>query len=484
MIFLSLVNKNYALTSRQTYHYSAGQLPRVITPGTQLVRTANPLIPWQITTDTTPFSVHIPRLIQSISIIAKLQNTNAPVVYLTAVGRGTLGDMPVLADSSLLNTLKWNRATVNEVTLWQRPNRVNGKDKKKILPVRQYATFDQVLSDPAAASRTAVIGADPMSLVRLAHYQPLTQPLTTPHTFRGSQQLYIYAANEDLHFQFNVVDLNRTKKKATMGIIIQKIDGVDNDPVVIHRQVVDDDGIVNGLGRPSSPRLIDVLVPGVTAGVYHVTITAHNDLLLSNLTSWQQNLSFSGEIYLAEGPSYISDATFRPATVLTNGTLLSASADHDPGKQSLSIGGKKINLHDVRQPVRVDGLQGITSVTIAKPDIVLTSDRFLTLTPFTLLPVGGTPVSLYPSPNLDPFDYLLAKYIPRNSKDPVVVTGSFPVDNLKLSGVEGKLLTFRIDTPGLQMNGYEVGLTSIKATLYRGQFPWAKIKKKLNQLID
>lgn len=483
VVLLSLLNKNFVLTAHQSYHYSAGQISGIIMPTTKLVRTANPRVPWQIMADEMPLTVHIPRLVQDIAVTATLRNNDAPAVYLTAEGQTKVGEISILADAPQLNALNWHRSIIGDVTFWQRPSRIDPTNKNNITPIRQYTSLEDVQNNPPSATAIAVVGVDRMSLARVAKYQASTQPLTTAHTFRGKHQLYVYAANEDLHISFSVIDFNRVKSKSTLQVNVSQVDGLSTPPVIIHHQSLADDGVTNGRGKTGPIRSVNVIVPAVSAGVYLIDVIASDDLAFSNLTSWQHNLSFNGRLYLAEGPSYVPGSKFSTATVLTNGTTFSVSADHDAGKQTVTFAGQKLSITTVRHSVSATRLKGTNSVTITKPDVVVTSDGLVTLTPFTILPAGATPLSLFPTPPLDQFDYIIAKYVPHQTKDTLVVTGTFPMDTLKLSGPEGKLLTFRIDTPGLQANNYEVGLTSIKATLIRGPFPWDKIKQKLNGLM-
>jgi hypothetical protein len=152
------------------------------------------------------------------------------------------------------------------------------------------------------------------------------------------------------------------------------------------------------------------------------------------------------------------------------------AANHDQGKQDVTIGGKKVAVQDVKVNHVVSKLQGETGISIPKGDIIVSSDGLLSFAGATLLPNGAQGIDISTaSPDISGYEYIIADYVP-HGKGAWEADQTYAVDELDL---KGKTLTFSIDSPGLQASGATVGLKDVRVTLDRGPFPWDKVWKKL-----
>lgn len=498
-LFLWLLDNHLALTPRLSYKYAPDRAPRIVKPvvASTLLRTADKDIRWRLSTDSFLFTVRIPRLIQALRVQVNLVPGNQQAVFLAPTAKPNRPVGALLADSNFLNTLGWRTVSGDGLTLWQREKRTeqtvipdtSPRAKKKATktvtverPVKHYTSPADFMAGVPEPARTAVVGMDPLSVTKISDYRPSKQPLSFKHTLRGSHDFYVYVENEDLRLTFDKVDLNRVRGKSSLTVSVVKIDQIrDRGFSWLKTVTVGDDGMTDGRGTLGRAQLVDLRVAGVPAGLYLVRISASEDVLLKNLVSYQRAIS-TQRLFLADGPAYGRESLyFTPVSLMSNGSELTLSAIHDFGKQEVMVDGKKNRLTVVRQPQTLTALAGTIPVSFANGDIVISTDGFLSVAGAELIPNRRmTLIDVTANPNLDHFDYVLTDYTPRRVGQPINIDQTYPVDDLQLSGTDGKLLTFRIETPGLRQNDYRLGLDSIRATLIRGPFPWKKISMKLN----
>lgn len=490
VILMTLLNFHLLLSSALTYTYHPGshvQSIRPINPAT-LIRTADPNLRWRIPSDSFPFSVTIPRLIQGVTVRARLQPGTVQYVTFDAATKGG-GVFSTIVSSTFLDTLKWTSITDGMTTLWMRDRRQitrtisSGTGKNARLstvtsetPVRQYLSIAEFRSSPPDSTTVATAGLDRLAFASVANYHPNISPITITQTFRGNHQLYLYAADEDLHIAFDKIDLNRAKGPDSMTVRIARADRLTSDSRTWLKTVsVPDDGNMSANGTLGTLQHVDMVVPAVTPGIYLIDIVTNADVVFTHLTSWQHYLSFNGRVYLADGPAY-NRTGFADVQILTSGSSVTVAANHEQGEQVVTIGAKKLAIKDVKIDHPVQGLSGLTTFTLAKGDAIISSDGLLTLGPAQLIPDGVHPLDVSTTPDVSSIDYIVANYRPR-SKGDIKVEKTYNLTDLALNG---KTLSFAINTPGLQSTGATLGLKDLQVTMIRGPFPWHKIWQKLH----
>ena len=242
-------------------------------------------------------------------------------------------------------------------------------------------------------------------------YRPSTAPITINHTFRGSHQIYIYAALETIQFSFDKIDLNRYQGPETLTARIARVERLAAErPTWLKTVTVGDDGVTVAKGRRGKPQRVTLSLPADRPGVYLIDIVASEDVLISNVTSRQRLLAFNGRVFLAEGPAY-AKTPFTPISLSTDGTRLAFSANHYPGRQNIEVNGATYALTNVRADQVADGLNGTTTVRVSKGDAIFTSDGLIAVAPAELIPPAVKQQEpKIPAPNTAPSDAALAKY--------------------------------------------------------------------------
>lgn len=488
--FLALFNNNFFLTKTLHYSYSPGQRTHIITPVklAALIKTADRALPWRLDADSFPFRVTIPRLIEEVRVRVRLvAGTQGDIAFVAHGKKGA--DLTTIISSALLNTLEWKNITDGDLTLWMRDTHITeetltqGSGRKKTTKtvkteraVQQYSSISEFRTNPPTDLKTvATVGFEPLALSRVTDYQPSTVPITIEHTFRGSHQLFVYAANETLRMSFDKIDLNRQNNADELTVRIARTDDPTNNPRHWLKSVtIGDDGMTRAIGRNGKAQLAEIVLPNVTPGTYLIDIVASEDVVFQRLTSNQHVLAFNGRVFIADGPAY-GETSFKPVSIITIGDTVTYFANHDQGMQTLVVAGKKHLIQDVKINNVFKGLKGETRVDFAQGDATVSSNGLLTLSPAQLVPPGAQPIDIFGSPDLTSFDYVLAPYRPKTQNEPFIDQ----TYNLKSLTLDRKKFTFTIESPGLERSGASLGLKDIRVTFVRGPFPWNRVWENL-----
>lgn len=489
-LMFSLLNDHFFITPTLNYRYLPGHRAHVITPKTpaQLLKSADPNLRWRVSVDNFLFSVTIPRLIEAVRVRVRLHPGTQQYVTLDSVGKKGVNTSTIIS-ASVLNKLEWKHVSDKNFTLWMRDKHVDvaqvtegsGKNAKTrtVTSERAVAQYDSVAAFTAAPPdlRTVgLVGIDRMTFATVANYQPSTTEVSLGHTLRGSHQFYIYAANETLKFSFDKIDLNRSVGTDGVTVRVARVDELkSSNRTWLKTVTVGDDGISGKTGPRGQAQTVSIEIPNAQPGVYFVDISTSEDVLLANMRSLQHDLSFTGRVFLSEGPAY-AEANFVPVSLRTNGDSLTFAANHDQGKQEILVATKKYGIQDVKVDHVIRDLQGITSVSFAKGDMIVSSDGLMAFQGFDLLADGARALDIaIPDPDFSSFDYVLADYHPQ-AADLLEVEQTFRIDDIALSG---KTMTLSINSPGLVSSGSTLGLKDLHVTMIRGPFPWGKLWQKL-----
>lgn len=488
LVLVISVNNNFILTNTVSFLYAPGSRATVVglEDPSSVLRTASTTIPWRIFADILPVSVRLPRIIESVRVKARLSLSTQPTVWFTATGNAEGGDMTSLYCSSLLNELTWKSVTSDHQTIWQRPDQqtkettiIDGKSIT-ISPrrVRQYTSLEEFRANPPDLQKVATIGIDRMALSKVNSYRPATKPITLDHTIRGSQSIYTYASGETISLSFDMIDMNRTKGKSGLAIRIGRADQLtDRNRRWLVTKTVGDDGDVRGDRKRKPPRHVTISLPKAASGMYRIEIATTNDILLTRLTSSQHYFAFERQLFLADGPAYFVGANFSDVNVQTDGSRVSFTPYHAEGAQTIMVDNKKIQLKTAREDYSSNDLRGVTTIKIAKGDVLITSTGLINMDPASMLPSGTAEIDPVANPDLSAYDYVMAEYLVPKDKKTITIDETYKVSDLKLSAK--KQLQFSLAFPGLRTNDYLIGLQDIRVTLYRGPLPWSKIWNRL-----
>lgn len=485
--FFVLLNHHLLITPTLTYLYRPGHTVRVISPTapTSLIQSADPALRWRIATDTFPFQVTVPRAIDRIRVRGEFQPGSQSVMYLSATGANG-SQLRTLVSSTFLDTLAWKHVTDGTTTLWMRDKRMTtekaiegtGKNQKEVTStweknVKQFSSIRDFRSNPPDLNTVATLDYDRYALAAFTDATPDEGMITLPQVFRGSHQFYVYATGTELKLGFNKIDRNRKNDADPLIVRITRAEDISSRHQARLKTIrIKDDGITGGNGPKGKAQKVEISLPTPRPGAYLVEIETSEDVLFTDLTSSARRLSFTGRVFIAEGPAY-GEKDFRPLTLITDGSTLTFAPAHEQGKQDIFIAGKKYVVHS---DVEVKDLKGVTSTVVNKPDIKITGNGLITIAPAEIIPsVSPHPLDLSGTPDLDQIDYVLAEYQPRTGQQ-IAFDETYGWSELEL---QGRRFNFSLEMPGIKAADATLGMKELRATLIRGPIPWGKVWQKL-----
>lgn len=429
-----------------------------------------------MTGDDLSFTAKVPKRTQNVRVRIYAKNIGANYAALSISGRS---DSSILMNHPQLNDLQWPRAVDSGLTLWQRPSRPAShqttptrkqnnspsKEEEVRIPVKHYDSLSELTYQTPDWRKIGVLGISPLALVRFSSDATQT-PIRFSHSFRGSHTFYVYADPGQLTIAFEKLDLNRKPGRDPLTISVTRADrlrlpGQDPD----FQQRIGDDGNITKQGGVGRVQPASVTVPVSSPGAYQVAIEASEDVLFRNLYSSSSYLSFSGSIFLADGPAYgVTD--YSPISISSSTGALQVETAHEQGLQSISSSNRRYRLTKTKDTVRITDL-GVNQLRIDRADIHVRNQEYLVLEPARAFPTyGGVFLPDEPTMNLEPYDYLVARYQPGQAIDMTVIDQSYPIESFV---VRNRSLGFHLTSELLDEADVPIEIQRVVVEFRRGQ---------------
>jgi hypothetical protein len=171
-------------------------------------------------------------------------------------------------------------------------------------------------------------------------------------SLRGSYQFYTYIKDEDLDFNFSIIDLNENRNEDGVEIIIF----YENQ--VIESVELEDDGVVNDNGDISEERVVNLKSVNLPEGAYKIEVKANNDIVTTNIKTKQKKVSFLNKLWFYNDEVENID-------IFTDSDYLQFNTVNPEGLQKVLVDDKDIEIKETYNQYAVD-VSGSTSTTLTK----------------------------------------------------------------------------------------------------------------------
>ncbi len=291
---------------------------------------------------------------------------------------------------------------------------------------------------------------------------------------RGSFQFYTYIKNEELDFNFELIDLNQNTKEDRVDINLYYQDKL------ITAKTLEDDGVEDDSGEVSDLRQLRLKLADLPEGVYKIECRANDDILTKKISTQQSKLSFLGNLWF-----YFSDPKekIQETVLYTDSREISAKTESPANLQNI-----KINAGEISQEFKLPETykkfsHKIETATTAKVyfnpnNIFINGDGVFSFKKDSLL--NPTFTRITPRTDLDKqgIDYVLANYTPPRAEEKWK-KAKINFDLSRAYQEDGKY-NFIISIPGMD---YEEGKKSgVKIDKIRVNLQGKTLKEKLKQL--
>lgn len=394
-----------------------------------------------------------PDAFNRVILSLRYRNEGQPVVEIGALGSSldTTFHMRA-AEHRLIDALPWQRVSSGTLTLLQRDP--------------TYVSVDAFLEHPPAPEQIATYRAEAEAPYRLPGYVPSSVVTSTDMSLRGSHRMLVYAERETLQLTFSVQDMNRHAGADPVTVSVYRAGDSEH---ALARTVLADDGDTTDDQRSEGLRTVAVTLTDPTPGAYRIDLTASDDVFIRSIRTPQQKLVFDGRLVLGDHVGY-SDRT-DPATILADGTRVSAWTPHADAFQTLIVDGTPHRLDAIRVPAyaELDGIRQRHAIVSPKRDVVLDTDGVFALSEgqyFDPLPFALQWYTDSAALDAVGIRYVLTSYEPPvRDGDLLVATAEF--DTADLATTDEGAYRFVISVPGLEEDASALHLESLYATLRR-----------------
>lgn len=368
-------------------------------------------------------------------------------------------------ENKLVDNSDWDRLENDDYILLQRDP--------------TYSSVEEFLANPPADWR----GGSYVVSNNLAFTDPTyaAQPDAGSHittTLRGWHELYSYAADEDLAVTLTVEDINYAVGEDPITVTAYFRDAV------VGTATLADDGEIGVTGQSTGPRTLNISVPTVAAGVYHLVVDATDDVLITDLTSDQERLVVGKSIHLAGTAEYSNTGAqlnLAPTTLQSDSNWLTAIAKHPYGVGDLTMYNRLLHLNKVNTPYTWTNPIPYYTYTFTVPnnDVYFQADSYFALPGATAFDpwFGLRPISQYTNP--DGLDYVLSGHYsePTRLRSWTTVATTF-----NLTGIDQARpneLQFLLSAPGLETTSLGLKVRSITVRAQQHPITLAYLWEKL-----
>ncbi len=411
LLFVWIVDKNFVLTGATTLRCTAdGCDPRLrsVGPREREIVTAVARGTKQayrvFTVSPFSFDTKLFRPLARATVRLVYQGgTTGNRATLTVSTRGGKDEVVELADSTALtSTLEstWDVVRSADVALFQKRGDAGPR----------YGTVESFLRSIPLDKKVGQYNVDLAARLEIPGYVPAASPTGLPIQIRGTQTLITYLGKgEDLNVVLSVQNSNRNPGKDDLSIKIYR--GID----LMESTVIKDTGGGKGNGRPSVARDVVVKAPHPGPGTYRIELSTSDDQFIRTITTDQRYMMWNKTFYLAGSNEYraMGNTQDSPATIYVKGTSLTASTAHDNALQTITVGGKRLEVKKKHTAftMKLPTSKDFVPIVVPIRDMQLTTDGvFVQSKDQAFSVVSKNVVSLSGTSDPSELDYVVAKY--------------------------------------------------------------------------
>lgn len=409
------------------------------------------------------FSLETPRTFSEANLEIKFKNNNpeenpiieAGVLVDKTIWRYKLSPLDNYFLDNLYN--QWDYSEKGNLVLFTNP----------AIASSTFYSVDDFLANPPRMDEIATYNYDLKTDYILDNYSSSTKIISLDKKLRGPFQVLTYIDNEDFYFDFTFSDLNKNKDSDEINLNLYYEDQL------VDSKHLDDDGIVNDLGKIRPSRNIGFELANMPQGVYKIELRVNEDIVTEKIQSKQNKISFLNKIWL-------EDASAINLPIFTDSNVIFAQTTNPASLQEIKFASSSLDIENTYRQYSANLEATSTEILIQKGDVILAGNGVFSFDQQSLFDPKIKKIdSSFKLPNSG-INYILADYKKPQKEGEYFVSG-IKVD---LSGAyrENSKYSFLISIPGLRADDDiddSVEIDSIRVDL-QGTDLIGKIKSLFN----
>ncbi|MFH1426578.1 MAG: hypothetical protein ABIG66_04100 [Candidatus Kerfeldbacteria bacterium] len=295
-------------------------------------------------------------------------------------------------------------------------------------------------------------------------YEVQEEDLLIDRMLRGRHEFLVYGGGEDIHIEFDIADLNTEDGEDPVKIEIHK------DGVLIHEELLPDDGVTDASSGVLPVRTLAVNIPAPGEGLFRIVASVNNDIVIKQIRTRQHKFVMNKNAYIINNAEYDELGSFNtdPTSLVFQGRKLMLRTEHSTGVQTAEIDGSPFAVEEVNTPFwwDQDEPKQCHSLTLPKNDLVLSTTGVFAFSPESFFDPDYFIDEVDETTSIDDFDYIIVRDYLSPATD---AEGMRQSVHIPLDGVAGdrKELLFVLSAPGIERNHYTLQLHEINLLFHR-----------------
>jgi len=374
------------------------------------------------------FSLRLPRGFDKAKLSVKYKNDN--------------DHLPIMEAGVLVDKQVWNYALepienkiIDQLAMvWD----VIEEDGSMFLQKeKKYNSIDEFLNNFLDKNEIALYNYDAKELAReyvIEDYQPGGEIQEINLALRGDYEFYTYINNEELNFNFRVMDLNENLASDPIDLNLYYADQL------IASEHLPDDGNAQDNGEESEAREIGLKLINLPTGVYKISLRTNNDIITKSITTSQSKISFINKLWVDDSQDNI--------TLYTDSQAINAQTINPGSLQTIEIGEDKLGIEETYRQFSLKAPLGIKEIKIGQGDVILSGNGVFSFNENSLINPQFRKVDNSLDINESGINYILARYIrPKINGEWKEAQAEF---NIKDAYWEWSKTSFILSVPGLK----------------------------------
>ncbi len=418
------------------------------------------------------FSLRTPRRFEKAKFIIKYKNeSNWPIIEIGSLVDKVLWQYDLKpVENKILDQLSlvWDIKREGDIMLLQR----NGLNATST-----YLSVNDFLDNLPDLDKIAVYNYDLDYEYIIEDYKPSEEEQNIDYSIRGPFSFYTYIKDENLNFDFSVLDINQNKDKDDI-ILNLYYDGELIDSVNLEDDGVSGEDIYPHPSRKRNDiRNIKIESKGLPEGVYRIEMKVNDDIVTKNIKTTQSKIAFINKLWIysdnGTNISLFTDSRKLNAQTVNPGNLQNIDIKY----QISNISNDNLSIGETYKLFSIDLDSGVKEVMLEKDDVIVSGNGVFSFSKDGLFNPKIKIVDASLDINNDNVDYILARYnFPKKENGWKVAEVNLDFANAYREFYKNSIL---ISVPGIRLDDEiedYVELDEIQVEL-EGTSLWEKISK-------
>lgn len=405
------------------------------------------------------FSLRTPRRFEKAKFTIKYKNkSNLSIIEMGPLVDKTLWQYDLRPlENKIIDQLSmvWDVKREGDLILLQRNN---------LSASSTYSSIDDFVNNLPDTERIAVYNYNLDYEYFIDGYEASEVEKSIDYSIRGPFSFYTYIKNEDLNFDFSILDINENKDKDSVVLNLYY------DGELIDSVSLEDDGISGEEQGESEFRNIRMQSAGLPEGVYKIELKVNDDIVTKNIKTTQSKIAFVNKLWIYKENENVP-------SVFTDSKKLNAQTVNPASLQKIKIGDKDLDLEETYKLFSTDLDFGMNEIVLEKDDIILSGNGVFSFSEEELFNPKIKQVDSNLDIDKDNIDYIISRYeYPIEDGEWKIAEVNLDIANAYREFYKNSIL---ISVPGLRsdddIDDY-IEIDEIKAKL-EGTSLWNKMKK-------